>query len=103
MVRLATHQRRGSAHLDPRCGFPGARRRASAGSAFARPSQITSRLLVRVIPPAVRATTYPIRMIPPTHAGGAFGKAGPDVIMTSEATAGAMTGAPSIQPWWKRL
>ena len=80
-------------------------RRAPAGrsSRSCEPSQITSRRLVKASPAAARATTYAIRMIPPTHAGGAFGKAGPEVVMTSEASAGAMTGAPSIQPWWKRL
>ena len=74
-----------------------------AGPALVRPSQITSRRLVRATPPATRATVYPIKRTPPTHAGGAYGNADRDLIMTSEATAGAMTGAPSIQPWWKRL
>jgi len=67
------------------------------------PSQIRSHRLVRAIPPATRATVYVTMMTAPTHAGGAYGNAGPDVTMTSDATAGAMTGAPSIQPWWKRL
>ena len=81
----------------------GADQRIGRSSRSCEPSQITSRRLVKASPAAARATTYAIRMIPPTHAGGAFGKAGPEVVRTSEASAGAMTGAPSIQPWWKRL
>jgi hypothetical protein len=79
------------------------RGRQRAGPALVPTSQITSRRLVSAIPAATRATAYPIRMTPPTHPGGAYGNAGPDVIMTSEATAGAMTGAARIQSWWNRL
>ena len=80
------------------------RGRQRAGTALVRPSQITSRRLVRAIPPATRATVYPIMMTPPTHPGGAYGNACPEVVMTSEATAGpGSSGAPSIQPWWKKL
>jgi hypothetical protein len=84
----------------PAC-WPRVRTTASAPLTSSLPSQITSRRLVRAIPPATRASVYPIMMTPPTHPGGAYGKAGPEVVMTSEATAGPMTGAPSIQPWWK--
>ena len=59
------------------------RRRQRAGRAFVRPTQITSRRLVRAIPPATRATVYPIVMTPPTHPGGASGNACPDMIMTA--------------------
>ena len=48
---------------------------AAGRASVVRPSQITSRRLVRAIPPATRATVYPIMMTPPTHPGGACGKA----------------------------
>ena len=36
---------------------------------------------------------------PPTHPGGAYGKAGPEVVMTSEATAGPQTASEVI--WYR--
>ena len=58
------------------------RGRQRADPAFVRPCQITSRRLVKAIPPATRATVYPIMMTPPTHPAGASGNACPDMIMT---------------------
>ena len=51
------------------------------------------------MPVAASSSAYPAMITSPAHWGGACGNARPGVIMTVEATAGAMTGPPSTQVW----
>jgi Protein of unknown function DUF262 len=69
------------------------------GAEARRSRHVTSRWRVRAMPAAASISAYPTMITRPAHWGGACGNACPGVIMTLEATAGAMTGPPSTQPW----